>query len=122
MTYFGQAKIKKWTIIIYLTIAIAAGQSILSEVGTTDNGHKILSTYFFIEITLLGLLLLVGLKNKWTRVLIGLLTFLETALFIADRPVSPDEMLMILIFGLRLYVLIGLFSKEANQYYRTDKT
>jgi hypothetical protein len=121
MTGIAQRKIKRGTIIIYLTIFLAIGQSIFEELGTTDGGHRILSIYFFIEAVTLGLTLLVGLKNSWTRVIIGALTICEIVLFIQDRPVSPDEILMIVIFGLRVFVLVGLFSRELNQYYKGGK-
>jgi hypothetical protein len=116
-----QKRIKRATIIIYLTFFLAAGQSIFEELGTTDGGHIILSFYFFIEVALAGFTFFLGLKNGLTRIVIGILTICECILFILDRPVSPDEILMIIIFGLRVFVLLGLFSREVNQYYKEDK-
>ena len=121
MTDIAQRKIKRGTIIIYLTIFLAIGQSIFEEIGTTDGGHVILSFYFVVETLILALTLFLGLKNRWTRVIIGILTICETILFIQDRPVSPHEILMITIFGLRVFVLIGLFSRDVRQYYRDNK-
>ena len=105
---------------IYITILLSAGQSILLHLGTTDYGHKIFSTYFIIEILILGLMLLLGLRNKWTRiVLVGLTTF-ETVLFFRDTPISPDEFLMMIAWCIRVYVIAGLFTGIMNQYYKAD--
>ena len=121
MTDVAQRKVKRGAIIIYLTILFAIGQSIFEELGTTDGGHRILSIYFLIETLLLGLTLLVRLRNRWTRVMIGALIICEAILFIQDRPISPDEILMIVIFGVRVFVLVGLFSGEVNQYYNNHQ-
>lgn len=117
MTDAGRIKIKQLAVICYLTIILAAVQSIFEELITTDGAHIIFSTYFFIEVAILAVLISAGLKNKWTRVILALLTFWEVV-FIQDRPFSPDEVLMIVIFGLRLYVLVRLFSGAANRYYK----
>lgn len=114
-----ELKIKQLAIVCYLTIILAALQSIFEELGTTDGGHYIFSTYFCIEVAMLGVLLTAGLKNKWTRVIVALFTLWEAVLFIQDKPVSPHEILMIVIFGLRVYVLVRLFSGAANRYYKT---
>ena len=120
MTDIVQKKIQRGTIIIYGTILLAVGQSIFLEIVTTDYGHKIISSYFIIETLILGLTIILGLKNKWTRIILGILTICEAGFFLIDKPVSPDELLMIIIFGLRVYVIAGLFNMTMNQYYRTD--
>jgi hypothetical protein len=118
MTDIVQKKIQRGTIIIYATIFLAVGQSILLEIGTTDNGHKIVSIYFIIETLILGLVTIMGFRNRWMRIVLTILTIFETGLFLQDRPISPDELLMIIIFGLRVYVIFGLFNGTMNQYYR----
>jgi hypothetical protein len=121
MTDTVRKKIQRGTFIIYGTILLAFGQSILLEIGTTDNGHRIISIYFIIETLILGLMTIFGLRNKWTRIILGILTICETGLFLRDRPISPDELIMIIIFGLRVYVILGLFNGTMNQYYRSEQ-
>ena len=104
---------------MYVTVLLAIGQSVLSEIGTTDDGHTIVSAYFLIEALIIMLVMVPGFKNRWARVIIAVLTVCEMVLFIQDRPVSPDELLMIVIFALRVYVVVGLFRKPMSQYYRT---
>ena len=109
--------IRRSTFLIYLTILLSGLNSIWFEIITSDYAHNILSYYFFIEAAILTLTIVIGLRSKWIRMFVGILTAAEVVLFFQDRPVSPDESLMIIIFGLRVYILIALFSKPANQYY-----
>ena len=109
--------IRRSTFLIYLTVLLSGLNSIWFEIITSDYAHKIFSSYFFIEAAILALTIVVGLRNKWIRIFVGILTAAEVVLFFQDRPISPDESLMIIIFGLRVYILIALFSKPANQYY-----
>lgn len=120
MTDSIQRRIKRGTILIYVTLLLALGQSILLHLGTTDYAHRIVSTYFIIEILILGVTVIGGLKNKWTRVIFIALTTFETILFFQDTPISPDEILMIIVWCIRVYVIVGLFTGTMNQYYKTD--
>ncbi|BFP40027.1 hypothetical protein FGF1_08720 [Flavobacteriaceae bacterium GF1] len=112
-----QMTIKRAKFLLCLTVGLAAGQSIFDELVTTNGAHQILSAFFFIELAILGLTIFSGLKNKWTRILLTLLTFTETVLFFLNRPISPDELPMILIFAIRAYVFVGFFKKKESQYY-----
>ena len=112
-----QKIIRQTTLLLYLTVGLATIQSLLMEFLTTDSGHHILSIYFFIEAVILGLIIFLGLQNKRTRVLIALLISVEAVFFFLDKPISPDELLMMIIFGTRVYLLTRLFTKKANQYY-----
>lgn len=105
---------------IYGTLLLALAQSILLHLGTTDYAHRIISTYFFTEILILGATVIAGLKNKWTRVILMVLTAFETILFFQDTPISPNEILMIIAWCIRVYVIAGLFIATMNQYYKTD--
>ena len=105
---------------IYGTLLIAVGQSVLHNLGTTDYAHRIISTYFVIETLILGVIIIGGLKNKWTRVILVVLTALETILFFQDTPIRPDHVLMIIAWCIRVYVIAGLFTRTMNQYYKTD--
>jgi hypothetical protein len=120
MTGSIQRRIKRGTILIYGSLMLAAGQSILLHLGTTDYAHRIVSAYFVIEALILVVTVIAGLKNKWTRVVLVVLTALETILFFQDTPVSPDDILMIIVWCIRVYVIAGLFIGTMNQYYRTD--
>ena len=117
MAHRTQMTIKRANFLLCLTVGLAAGQSIFDELGTTDGGHQIFSAFFFIEVAILGLIIFSGLKNKWTRILLTLLTFTEMVLFFLDRPISPDELPMLLIFTIRVYVFVGFFKKKESQYY-----
>lgn len=120
MTDSIRRKIKRGTILIYATLLLAVGQSILRHLGTTDHAHRINSIYFVVEILILGVTVIGGLKNKWTRVILIALTAFETILFFQDTPISPDEILMIITWCIRVYVIAGLFTGRMNQYYKTD--
>jgi hypothetical protein len=120
MTDSIQRQIKSGTILLYGTILLAVGQSLLLHLGTTDYAHKIISTYFIIEILLLGVTVIGGLRNKWTRVILVVLTVVETVLFFQDTPISPDDTLMIVAWCVRVYVIAGLFTGTMNRHYRTD--
>jgi hypothetical protein len=112
-------RIKRGTILIYVTILLAAGQSFILHLGTTDYGHKTVSTYFIIEILILGLVIILGLKNRWTRIVLIGMIICETVLFFQDTPISPDDLLMTIIWVLRVYVIVGLFSRMMNHFYKT---
>jgi hypothetical protein len=101
----GARKIKRATILIYVTVLLAAGQSILLHLGTSCNGHEVFSTYFMVEVLILALTVAVGLKNKWTRMIFVLLLSWETIIFFKDMPISPDGLLMIFIWAVRVYVV-----------------
>jgi hypothetical protein len=116
----GARKIKRATILIYVTVLLAAGQSILLHLGTSCNGHEVFSTYFMVEVLILALTVAVGLKNKWTRMIFVLLLSWETIIFFKDMPISPDGLLMIFIWGIRVYVVAVLFSGTMNQFCRSD--
>src|SRR5688572_19876553 len=120
MTDTIRRKIKHGTILIYGTILLAAGQSILLHLRTTDYGHKIISTYFIIEILILGVTIILGLKNKWTRIILVVLTIWETILFFKETPIGPDDILMMMTWSIRVYVITGLFTGTMTQYYKAD--
>src|SRR5688572_26689159 len=110
MTDIIRRKIRRGTILIYGTILLAVAQSFLLHLITTDYAHKIVSTYFIIEILILGVVVIWGLKNKWTRIIFVVLTVWETILFFQDTPISPDYILMIIAWSIRVYVIVGLFT------------
>lgn len=120
MTDTIRRKIKRGTILIFGTTLLAAGQSILLHLRTTDYAHKIVSTYFIIEILILGTMIILGLKNKWTRVILLFLTIWETVLFFQETPYSPDYILMMIIWCVRVYVIAELLFGAINKYYKTE--
>lgn len=111
-------KIKRGTILLYGTVLLAAGQSIFLHLITTDYAHEIISTYFMIEILILGITIILGLRNKWARIMLVILTMWETILFFHDTPLSPDNIVMIVVWLIRAYVISGLFTRTMNQYYK----
>ena len=114
-----QKKLRRGTIMIYGTVALALMQSIYLEIITSDYAHQMASPYFFIEIVVLVVMIAAGLKNKWTRIILSVLMLCEVVLFLQDSPVSPDELLMVIIFCLRAYVIIGLFGRTINNHFKT---
>ena len=115
-----QRRIRRGTILIYGSLLLAVGQSTQLHLGTTDYAHRIFSIYFISETLILGVTAIGGLRNKWTRVILVLLTALETILFFQDTPISPDYILMIIAWCIRVYVIAGLFTGAMNQYYKAD--
>jgi hypothetical protein len=94
--------------ILYITLILALGQSILEEVIATDYAHNVFSPYLFSEVAIMVVLLLWELKNRWILLVIFLITLFETVLFFFEGHISPDDLMMILIFGLRCYVFADL--------------
>ena len=92
-----------------LTVGFAGFQSFLLHILTTDNAHKILSIYFFIELFILILTISTGLKNRLFATIYFLTFIIEmTLFFINERPISPDILIMILIGALRIYIFYWL--------------
>jgi hypothetical protein len=111
--------IRRGTILMCLTVLLAAVQSILLHLATTDYGHRTNLVYVVIEILTLELTISLGLKNKWTRILLMILTIWETILAFQETGTSgPDYLLMKIIWIVRVYVILGLFSRTMNRYYR----
>jgi hypothetical protein len=111
-------KISRGTWIMLGTTLLAAGQSIYEELSTSDYAHVIVSRYFVVESIMLLLIVSMGLRNKWTRILLIAPVLYEAWLFFLDSPVSPHELLMVVIFGLRVYVISLLFGNTMNRYYK----
>lgn len=112
-------RIKQATVLIYITTLLAVIQSVYLHIITTDYAHIILSTHFIIEAVILAVTIFIGLRRKQSRFILGILTLTEVVLFYHERPVSPDELPMIIIFVIRVYVFILLFGKTVNQYYKS---
>ena len=99
-------------ILTIITVALSALQSFLLHVGTTDFGHSYFSVYFFIEIFILLLTIVTGLRRR-----IELITFLFAFLFeivwffINERPISPDIFLMLIVGVTRIYIFVLLLKR-----------
>jgi hypothetical protein len=81
---------------------------------TLDDGHEIFSKYFFVEAVILLTVFFTGLRVTWARMLYVLLGLVEVWFFYEGIPISPDDLPMILIFGLRLYVLVLSIRERAD--------
>jgi hypothetical protein len=98
-----------------MTVTLSAVQSILLHIQTTDFGHRYFSVYFFVEIFILLISIITGLRHK-TGVLIFLLAFLFEVVwfFIYERPISPDVLIMLVVGLIRTYTFFWLFYQMAN--------
>jgi|GEM_PF-2289671 len=108
--------INKATILTILTVVLAGLQSYMFHVGTTDYAHKILSVYFYIELFILLWAIFTGLRNK-TFVAIYLLVFLFEAIlfFIKEKPISPDNFVMVIVGILRIYIFYWLIKQVTKK-------
>lgn len=101
--------INKATILTVLTVGLAGLQSYLLHIGTTDYAHKVLSTYFYLELFILLLTISTGLRNRFFATIYFAIFLLEVALFfINERPISPDNLIMIIIVIVRIYIFYWL--------------
>lgn len=107
LTHFNRA-----SILVLLSLGLSGLQSLLLHLGTTDAGHPVFSLYFFLELLILLLVLLSGLKQKVSALLFLLLFALELLwFFINERPISPDLYLMLGVGAIRVYVVFWLYSR-----------
>jgi hypothetical protein len=98
-----------------LTVGLAGLQSYLLHIGTTDYTHKILSVYFFVELFIFLLTFSTGLKNRiFATIYFGAFLFEVAWFFINERPISPDNLIMIIIGFLRVYVFY-LLTKQLSK-------
>jgi len=108
--------INKATILTILTVGLAALQSYLLHIGTTDYAHEILSVYFYFELFILILTISTRLKNKIFASIYSLAFVFEAILFfINELPISPDVFLMLIIGAIRLYILYELIKQQVKK-------
>ena len=99
---------KKLKNLFFLTVLIACLQSMFLEYITTDYAHSLLSIYFFIEL-LSSLITYFFYRKKWFWLFLLVSLTLEVLVFIErDLPLSPDEIFMVLILFIRLYIIYKL--------------
>jgi len=104
MRHFNRA-----TNLILLTVVLAGLQSYLDHITTSDYAHSYISVYFYIEIALLTLTLLTGLRNKLSMTIYLIIFLIETVyFFIKERPYSPGDLLMMVVGLIRIYVYVWL--------------
>ncbi|CAL2106956.1 membrane hypothetical protein [Tenacibaculum sp. 190524A02b] len=94
--------------LFFLTVLMAITQSLFLSYITSDYAHEFFTIFFFIE--LLNLIVFYfSYRRKWFWLFLLLSTIIEIVIFIKqDLPISPDEIFMILIVLLRLYIVYKL--------------
>lgn len=103
------------TLLTIVTVGLAAVQSYLMHIGTTDFAHNIFSFYFYAELLILLLAVATGLRNKTVAVIFLLIFVTEIVwFFIYDLPVSPHLFLMYIIGATRVYIIYWLFKRYRN--------
>ena len=107
--------LNKAIILTILTVGMALAQSLLSHITTTDYGHNFFSEYFFAELAIILLVVFTRLKNI-NHVISSLAIFIFEIIWflIYERPYSPEELIMMIIGVMRIYILIGLFKKQTH--------
>lgn len=106
--------LRKAKILVYITVALAALNSFWFEVITSDYAHEIFSKYFFVELVILLTTIFIGFETKWAKILFAFLELIEIWFFFLDASISPDETLMLIIFGLRVYIFVLLLRAKAD--------
>ncbi len=104
LKYFNRA-----TILTILTVGLSGLQTLWLHRITSCYGHQFFSEYFYLEMAILLLTLLTGLKRKIYIISYAAIFVFETVwFFINERPISPDELLMLTVGVTRIYILIWL--------------
>jgi hypothetical protein len=100
------------TILTILTVGLSGLQTLWLHQITSCYGHKFFSEYFYFELTILFLILLTGLKRKIYIISYAAIFVFETIWFIInERPISPDDLLMLIVGATRIYILIWLLKR-----------
>ncbi len=108
--YFNKA-----SILTILTIGLAMLQTLWLHMITTDFAHEFFSVYFYIELAVFLLTIITGLRYK-IALAIYLLFFLFESVwfFINERPISPDNSLMLIAGAIRIYIFIWLYKQYSH--------
>lgn len=109
--------IKNSTILLLVSFVAAVVQAFWLAASTTVYPIVVSSIFCFCEVTLVILTLYPSLKNKQTRLFLTLITVVEIILFFLDKPIAINESLLMLVFLIRIYVLVGIYRKDANKFY-----
>jgi len=113
---------KNSTLILLGTVSIFFIQAIwLSSIKTDYSVNEIL-IFCICEMSLLILTFFPGLKNKQTRFFLLLVILVQSILFFLDKPIESSEVLFLIIFPIRFYVLILLFNTASNKFYSAKQT
>ena len=113
----AELQIKNSTILLLVSFGAAVVQAFWLASSTTVYPIVISSIFCFCEVVLVIVTLYPGLKNKQTRMFLTLITAMEIILFFLHKPIAINESLLILVFLIRIYVLVGLYRKDANKFY-----
>jgi len=108
---------KNSTQLLLGTVGVFIIQAVwLSSIKTNYSANEIL-IFCICEIALLILTFFPGLKKKHTRVFLLLAILVQSILFFLDKPIESSEVLFLLIFPIRFYILILLFNTASNKFY-----
>ena len=100
------------TILTTLTGVLSGLQAIYLHSITTDYGHKFFSEYFYFELVIFLLTIFTGFKRNIYVIFFMLLFIVEAVwYFIYERPISPDDLLMLIVGLIRIYVLTWLLKR-----------
>ena len=89
-----------------LAALLAGLQTVLAHTITTNNGHQYFSIYFWVEIVILIVTLLSGLKGWLSWIVVAGFFSFEAVYFLKhELPFSPDLFLMLVVSVLRMIVL-----------------
>lgn len=101
--------INKAAYLTFITVGLSLSQSYLNHIGTSCYAHNYFSEYFYIELAVFILTIITKLNNKWSSIFYFLFFFIEVTWFlIKEKPYGPDELIMILIGLIRIYILVWL--------------
>ncbi len=89
-----------------LTALLAGVQTVWEHSNTSNYVHHFFSIYFWIELVILSVILLTGLKGWASWIIVfGLFCFEVVTFLKNEMPLSPDHILMLVVVGIRLIIL-----------------
>jgi len=99
-------------ILTMITVMLSGLQAIYSHNITTDYAHKFFSEYFYLELIIFLLAIFTGFK-RYIYLILFMLFFIFEAVwfFINERPIGPDDLLMLIVGSIRIYVLVWLLKR-----------
>ncbi|MES2617823.1 MAG: hypothetical protein V4613_08090 [Bacteroidota bacterium] len=99
-----------------LTFLLTGGQAVMNHCFTSCFAHSYFTIYLYVELTLVALVLLTGLRSRasvW--VFFAIIAFESIWFLINEKPYAPDQLLMILGGIIRIYILSLLFKRKEKK-------
>jgi hypothetical protein len=107
--------INRASVLTFVTVGLSGLQSYYLHIITSDYAHRYFSIYFYFELFVAVLTLITGLKNGMWALIYLFIFILEVFVFLrTERPYGPDELLMLIVGVIRIYIFIWLVKRLRN--------